>query len=403
MTDKFILLMLGVFPLWTGFDGYADITRAKFLFFAVATSLWIVLTLICAIIAREKPNFSSVSVCAVVFAAAACVSAVFSPLRRFVLIGVGRYDGLSSLLLYCAIFVGVTAYGKRKPLYLKVFAASMCVCCAVGILQLFGLDPFDLFPGGYTYYDSGKLYTGEFLGTIGNVDLLCALLVIAVPVLFLVYIINSKPFALLPASFLLYVGLLCGVSAFRLALIVGCAVGLPFVIKKEHTKRLVFALLTVVFVCICAHFTPLGLHSSAFASDISTLGSGRLEIWSKLLSMVKERPLLGGGPGTVAMRVNITWSRYVEETGRTLSVYVDNAHNEYLGYLLDLGALGLASYLLMVLITSVTFIKKHRTSLAVGICCYFVQSFFGLGLCLVLPVIWTLWALSCVDNTVRLN
>lgn len=34
LTDKYICLMLLVFPLWTGFDGYADITRPKFLFFA---------------------------------------------------------------------------------------------------------------------------------------------------------------------------------------------------------------------------------------------------------------------------------------------------------------------------------------------------------------------------------
>ncbi len=86
-----------------------------------------------------------------------------------------------------------------------------------------------------------------------------------------------------------------------------------------------------------------------------------------------------------------------------LSVYVDNAHNEYLGYLSDLGFLGLAAYLAMVLASAVTFIKKQRTPLAVGICCYFVQSFFGLGLCLVLPVIWILWALSCVDNAGKLN
>lgn len=403
MTDKFILLMLGVFPLWTGLDGYADVTRSKFVFFVAATSSWIVLTLICAIIAREKPNFSSVSVCAVCFAAIACVSAAVSPLRRFVLMGAGRYDGLVSLLLYCAIFVGVTAYGEQKPLYLKIFAASMCICCAVGLLQLFGLDPFDLFPNGYTYYDSGKLYTGEFLGTIGNVDLLCALLVIAVPALFLVYIIFSKPFSLLPAAFLLFIGLLSGVSAFRLALIAGCAVGLPFVLKKEHMKRFAFALIITVFVCICAHYTPLGMHSGTFASDISTLGSGRIQIWSKLLSLINERPLLGGGPGTVATRVNITWSRFVEESGKTLSVYVDNAHNEYLGYLTDLGVLGLAGYLGMVLASAVTFIKKQHTPLAVGICCYFVQSFFGLGLCLVLPVIWTLWALSCVDNAGKLN
>ena len=37
LTDKYISLMLLVFPLWTGPQGYAAITRAKFLLFALLT------------------------------------------------------------------------------------------------------------------------------------------------------------------------------------------------------------------------------------------------------------------------------------------------------------------------------------------------------------------------------
>ena len=37
LTDIYICLMLAAFPLWTGFEGYTGITRAKFLFFAALT------------------------------------------------------------------------------------------------------------------------------------------------------------------------------------------------------------------------------------------------------------------------------------------------------------------------------------------------------------------------------
>ena len=50
LTDKYISLMLLVFPLWTGTEGYAAITRGKFLFFAVLSALYLALLLPCALL-----------------------------------------------------------------------------------------------------------------------------------------------------------------------------------------------------------------------------------------------------------------------------------------------------------------------------------------------------------------
>ena len=46
VTDKFILIMLAVFPLWVGFDGYSNVTLSKFLFFVICTGLWLLLALL---------------------------------------------------------------------------------------------------------------------------------------------------------------------------------------------------------------------------------------------------------------------------------------------------------------------------------------------------------------------
>jgi O-antigen ligase len=109
-----------------------------------------------------------------------------------------------------------------------------------------------------------------------------------------------------------------------------------------------------------------------------------------------ERPVIGGGPGTVADRVEIDYSRYVEETGKTLHTVVDNAHNEYLGYLMDEGAAGFTAYFAMVVLTFIRWIKRRNevdAAVGCGMTAYWVQSFFGIGLCLVLPVIWLVWGL----------
>ena len=42
VTDKFILVMLGLFPLYVGFqrNAYTAVTAAKYHFFTIATCVW---------------------------------------------------------------------------------------------------------------------------------------------------------------------------------------------------------------------------------------------------------------------------------------------------------------------------------------------------------------------------
>ena len=48
-------------------------------------------------------------------------------------------------------------------------------------------------------------------------------------------------------------------------------------------------------------------------------GSSRILIWRESLALFGERPLLGGGPDTLALRVDVEFSRLVEETGKIMS------------------------------------------------------------------------------------
>lgn len=95
------------------------------------------------------------------------------------------------------------------------------------------------------------------------------------------------------------------------------------------------------------------LHGEADAS----FGSHRVEIWREVCALIAQRPVFGGGPGTAAARLHIEFTRFVPETGRTLGTYVTNAHNEYLGYAMNLGWPGLALYLA---IMGVTFFHPRK-------------------------------------------
>ena len=182
LTDKYISLMLLVFPLWTGLEGYADITRSKFLFFAVLSGLYLAGTAVCMALDKTAPKRPNALQCfALAFMAAACLSAALSPYGRAVILGASRYDGLLTLLLYGGIFLGVSAFGEWKKYYVYLLAASASICSLVAIPQLLGENPFGLYPGDLTYFDANVRYTGDFLGTIGNTNLLAAFYCLCIP------------------------------------------------------------------------------------------------------------------------------------------------------------------------------------------------------------------------------
>ena len=130
-------------------------------------------------------------------------------------------------------------------------------------------------------------------------------------------------------------------------------------------------------------------------------GSSRVLIWRKLLALVPAHPLFGGGPGTLALRLDLHFSRTVAETGKTISTFVDNSHNVYLGILVNTGALSLAAYLAAMTATLRDTARSRAVlaaPLACALLCYWVQDFFGLGLFLVAPLMWIFWGLAAAKS-----
>lgn len=425
ITDKFIIIMLAIFPLWTGFSGYSNVTLSKYLFFIAAGGLWLALLAAGAAMSGKRPIIALGGWLTAALAVIACLSAVLSPYGSDAIIGAGRYDGLVSLLLYCCIFLGVSAYGRKKALYVWCLAFSVTVCCIVSLIQLLGYNALWLFPGDMDYFDHGIKYSAEFLGSIGNVDVFAELLCLSVPIFFGSYLSSAdrRSAWLLPVgAFALFIALESGVSSAKVGLAAGITVGGILLLRKNRLVRFgIVGVIIAAAVLFSANitFTESGVffcrtqtvQSSAESGDKGTAyevkqilhghfedsyGSGRIGIWRQLLEVYPQRPIIGGGPGTVSDRIDIQYSRYVEETGNTLKTRVDNAHNEFLGYLMDEGALGLAVYAALIIATIVRFIKRRDTAASAigsGLAGYWAQSFFGLGLCLVLPVIWLCWGL----------
>ena len=231
-TDIYISVILLLFPLFTGFQGYGSITEAKLLFFLIPTVLWVLLLIVSLFTDGEKPvpRMTPVLWPLLVYLALCCVSALLSPYGvKDILIGAGRFDGLLHTLLCVIIFLGVSIWGRPRRRYGLFLCISMCLCSLVSVLQFFGLNPLGLYPEGLTYYDRGTLYIGEFLGTIGNGNLFSALLCLGIPVVSGLFICGRlKGFIALPCVFLAAFSLFeCSVSAGKLALFLCALISTP--------------------------------------------------------------------------------------------------------------------------------------------------------------------------------
>lgn len=414
LTDKYIWIMLLFFPLWTGFDGYARITRSKYLFFVWATCLWLVGLVVCVIIDRPKPKAPrAASICALIFMLAAGVSAAFSEHGSVTLIGASRYDGLATLLLYGAIFLGVSSFGKARKLYVYLIAVSSSTCCVISGLQLLDINALGLFPSGLSYYDAGIKYTGEFLGTIGNVDVLSAFLCLCIP-LFLGTVAMSKDrrdlILLIPAAACLAIAFLSRVSSGVLAVSACALVAVPYYVNQRFdrpklTRTAVGTSAGLVIIgLVLLYFWPgtsgtLHELSRVLHGEISdSFGSSRILIWRESLELFTQKPILGGGPDTLTLRSAIDFSREVAETGATLRTHVDNSHNEFLNYLVNLGLFGLLPYLGLCALSLFSWLKGASPVFGCAVFCYLIQSFFGLGLCLVVPLVWIFMGLTCQEE-----
>ena len=364
-TNIFILLMVGGLPLWFWRGGYTDLTSAKFAYVAILTGLWAVSTAVTAMGTKNGISMSADKWILVLLILCAGISSALSPYPDHVWLGSGRYNGFLSLVIYGSIYIGVSSYGRMRKSYVIFFMAALFACCVVSLFQLVGKNPFGLYPGTWNYYDKGIQYSSEFLGNVGNVDLFGALLCLGIPLTGVLFMIVALTV------------LLANVLSFSEQ---GISLGNGQEQKNAVTES--------------SEKADLGNILEGKWND--EIGSGRIGIWKTLLKTVPQHMWIGTGPGTVADRADIVYERYVPETGRTLKARVDNAHNEFLEYLVCEGTIGLLLYLLLLMVTCVRNLRSGRTEkklLLTAMGSYWIQSFFGLGLILVLPIVFVFWGL----------
>ncbi len=337
------------------------------------------------------------------------LSACLSDYPQSAWLGGTRGEGVLTILLYGICFFGVCKFGVPKRWMMYLFGGAVTLFSILCILQLFGLNPFGLYPGEYNYYDGYKAYASAYLGTIGNVDFVASFLCIAIP-LFWIYLVRAKEkqrfYLLIPLTLATFVLLRMWVLAGLVGVFGGGVILLPVALGLSKKHKLFYWIgcgICAVGGLLALYLLDFGggmlqeLHLLLHGQISDTFGSGRFYIWGSVLERVPQNFFFGAGPDTMSYAEIEPFKRYDEELDLMIHGLIDVAHNEYLNVLYHQGIFAILAYLGALGSAFVQWIKNNRSLEALlfggAVLCYGIQAFFGISAFLVAPFFWLCFGL----------
>lgn len=483
----FAIVLLALFPLFPGTDGYYNITGTKDFVFKLLVILFVVLCgLILAGLFMEKKllraravggwqRLTLPQILLIAYILWSAISAILSPYPfAETWQGQGRTGGLFVILLYGAVFLLLSFWGEYSNRYTLALAAITIVLGVLMVMQIGGSTI--IYPEEMSYINT------KFLGTIGNINCVSGIVSIVVPALACgsVLLDTKWRYLCLPGyGLLLYTQLFMNVDTGKLGLAAAFVVVLPFLLTKRRniadtlvigaitavtfaahkavtyarptveettvtftmTKtawlmvvaaivllavaallywrdkklggkdlpvkpkiiRLVVAAVEVIAIVAVLIFlyNYSGEHrllveiSQMLHGELSdSAGSGRGIVWKNCITLIRETPIIGSGPGTFAAR---------HEPYNT-TVFFDFPHNDFLQIGVCQGLVGLALYVAFLVSLAVRALKVAPRcpqivifgGAAVG---YLVYSFFVFSITIVSPLFWVMAGI--MDKMVR--
>ncbi len=400
----YLLSMCTVFLFAVSPQGYRNIVETKFAVFCALTALFLLaFSILC--FQKSLPGgkkWDAVQVLILLYWAWSLVSALCSPWKATAFLGADRSDGLITITLYCAAAIILSRYGESEGFPVWVPAAALSILCLVAILQYFDLNPLRLFPGELRWSGREREYNGAFLSLTGNADLTASVLCTGFGLLWPLGLRKKSLWLLLASLLCLGVLLTSGIRAGVLGAAASAVLCLPAALTiGKKGKAAVWAVLGLLClgVLLLVYFTPLSgtpgeLHALLHGRAEDSFGSGRIYIWKEVWKLVKERPILGGGPDTLGER-GLAFVKYAPG-GAVIRRTIDCAHCEALNVLVNQG---IPALLLLAAAVFLTLLRAVRTGemscipLVSAFIAYLAASLFGIAMPANAAYFWLIWAI----------
>lgn len=268
LSQLFAIVLLSVFPLMIGKNGYQQITADKFVFFKNLTLFY----LVCAALlwlpylkdgvlyqARKEKisqKLSTPQTALLLYVLWGVICALVSPLG-YQWAGFRRNEGVFSLLLYASVFLALSLWGEYSDYLLPALSVAALAQAVLFLSQLFGSSL--LYPQGYNYYSS------YFLGTIGNIDFVSAFITLMLPALVCGFILLETRFRyvmLAGAALLFAVQIYVNVDSGKVGLTVSLLLSFPFLCSEQKRAVRTLYALAVLFAVggFFCYVAPAALH-----------------------------------------------------------------------------------------------------------------------------------------------
>ena len=334
---------------------------------------------------------------AVIYIILTLISALCSDYFPETIFGSERHEGTLTIAIYGLTFIFVSRHYRPHLLHAAVFGASLIAFDIISLLQAAGMNPFGLYPDGLSWADRNVKYSGEFIGTIGNADLVSAFLCVAIPLTavvggHLVFGSLAEGSRAVPVSILdevgeiekninkkrvnkklsISTGIICltaaalslvllaviKVTAGLLAMAFVCLIAAPvaaYIFLGVKKRKIIAAYLAALVLAGCAAgafiYTETSLpgtagelHEIMHGNIDDSFGTSRIYIYRNILERVPSHLLLGTGPDTIGHMDIEPFQRYDAESGVMVKARIDTAHNEFLNVLACQGIAALCAY-----------------------------------------------------------
>lgn len=273
------------------------------------------------------------------------VSALVAPLPSLEALALGLAAPLFALTLT-----------RTSDAHLALLAGQVVgatICAAVALAQWAGADPFAV--AGWQPPIDGASIRMRVYGTLGNPNFVGVLMAMTLPltVATLSSASDDGRRRAAWAALALQAGALVATGSRGAVLGLAAAVAVYSTLRWSRRVRIGLAAVAL-FAVVAVAVSP--------ARPIDTTAAGRLHLWRIVLPRVREAPLVGQGPGAVALRFP-AWQRSAAREGvrdRRFAGLTDHVHNDYLETLVERGLLGLASLIAPLVVLAVLAVRMPR-------------------------------------------
>lgn len=169
--------------------------------------------------------------------------------------------------------------------------------------------------------------------------------------------------------------------------------------QKNGTGIKLIIALAVVIISVIAVIIYGRKNNLAMFDFNDKWGSYRGYIWRRVTGLYGELPFVQKifGHGNESIR-SLMDDRFYDEMLQVTGTVYDNAHNEYLQYLVTQGLLGMLSYVGVVVTAAIAGVKKIKKSpyilgLLLAVVSYGVQAIFNVNQCITTPYMFLMTAM----------